>query len=166
MGAVVVALACAGGFAAQGLGGLAGQSQLPSVPTVNAPGEVTQTAETAQALFANERKINDAIAKGDVAAFRSLVSNTAISTDQTGASPFARVMNQVKIVDGQLYDFKILWAGNNAAVVTYTWMGKGTFMGQPMTSPSYASTVWMKLPARWVAIYHQETAGAPLGPKK
>ena len=45
----------------------------------------------------------------------------------------------------------------DAAVVTYKWTGSGPWMGQPIPSPSLASTVWVTRGNNWVAVFHQET---------
>jgi len=39
----------------------------------------------------------------------------------------------------------------------YRWTGKGTYQGQPLPSPTYASTVWANKGGKWQAVFHQET---------
>ena len=51
-------------------------------------------------------------------------------------------------------------ADDKTALVLYKWTGAGTMMGQPVPSPTYASTVWTKKGGKWVAIFHQETTAA------
>ena len=62
-------------------------------------------------------------------------------------------------------DTKVLWVDDKTAVVTYTWMGAGTYMNQPIPGTMYASTVWTERDGKWLAVFHQETAAAP-PPKK
>ena len=117
-----------------------------------------------QALIANERKVNDAVLKGDVAAFKSVVADDGWSIDEMmGMSPvteFEKMLKpgMAKITDLNLADFKVLWVDANTAVLTYTWTGKGTFMDMPAKSPTFASTVYTNRGGKWVAIFHQETA--------
>jgi hypothetical protein len=125
-----------------------------------------------KALIANEQKINDAVLKGDVATFKTMVADDGWSIDDHGAMSVTEFEKQLKpgiakITDSKLDMFKVLWADPNTAVVTYTWTGKGTFMDQPVHSPTYCSTVWTKRGAKWLAVYHQETPGtAPMPGKK
>ena len=50
----------------------------------------------------------------------------------------------VKLTDVKLSDFKYHWVDANNVVLTYTWTGKGTVMGQPVPSPTVASTLYTK----------------------
>jgi ketosteroid isomerase-like protein len=123
------------------------------------PGDKSAIEKT---LTANEQKINDAIVKGDAAAFKSLVAEDAVSVDDQGVSTAADMIKMLKpgnakITDAKLDGFKVVWVDPNTAVVIYTWSGKGTFMGQPVHSPSYSSTVYTKRGTRWVPVFHQET---------
>ena len=113
-----------------------------------------------KALIANEVKINEAVAKGDKAAFTALVSADALSIDGTGlmkVADFATMLDQLKITTWKLSDEKVAWVDQNTAIVTSTWTGSGTFQGQPVPAQTYCSTVWNKKGAKWVAIYHQES---------
>jgi hypothetical protein len=58
----------------------------------------------------------------------------------------------------------VLWVDDNTAVHYYRWTGKGTYMGQPVPSPVYASSVWTNRGGKWIAVYHQETAAMPPPP--
>jgi hypothetical protein len=122
-----------------------------------------------KAMAANEQKINDAVAKGDAAAFRSLVADDTWAIDDTGmmmASEFAKMLKPgvAKMTDMKLDGFKTLWVDANTAVITYTWSGKGTFMDQPIKSPVLASTVYTKRGDKWVAVFHQETPKGSMPP--
>jgi hypothetical protein len=63
----------------------------------------------------------------------------------------------VKLTDVKLSDFKYHWVDANNVVLTYTWTGKGTVMGQPVPSPTVASTLYTKRNGKWLATFHQET---------
>ena len=113
-----------------------------------------------KALIANEIKINEAVAKGDKAAFTALLSADALSIDGTGlmkVADFATMLDQLKISTWKLSDEKVAWVDQNTAIVTSTWTGSGTFQGQPVPAQTYCSTVWTKKGAKWVAVFHQES---------
>lgn len=120
------------------------------------------------ALIANERKVNEAVAKGDKATFNSLVAADAMSADSGGfmkVSDFAGMFDQVKVKTWKLTDEKVWWVDPNTAIVTSTWTGSGTFQGQPMPPKTYCSSVWTKKGDKWVAVYHQESEAAKPAPK-
>jgi ketosteroid isomerase-like protein len=123
-----------------------------------------------KALIANEHKINEAVAKGDKAAFTALVSADATSIDGMGlmkVSDFAAMLDQVKITNWKISDETVAWADPNTAIVTYKWTGSGTFQGQPVPAQTYCSTVWTKKGDKWVAVFHQESeAVKPAAAKK
>jgi len=122
----------------------------------------TQTALD-RALIANERKINEAVAKGDKTAFSALVAPNAWSIDSAGlmkVSDFAAALDQLKIQTWKLTDEKVSWVDANTAIVTSKWTGSGTFQNQPVPGTTYASTVWTKKGDKWVAVFHQESEAA------
>jgi hypothetical protein len=126
-------------------------------------------AATEKALIANENKINDAVAKRDVKAFNDLVASDAISADMAGfmkASDFTKTMDQMKVENWHVMNPQVLWVNDKTAVVTYTWMGKGSYQNQPLPESTYASTVWTERNGKWVAVFHQESIPAPPPPKK
>lgn len=113
-----------------------------------------------KALIANEQKINEAVAKGDKAAFNALVAPDAWSIDGMGlmkVSDFAAVLDQLKIKTWKLTDENVSWVDQTTAIVTSKWTGSGTFQGQPVPGTTYASTVWTKKGDKWVAVFHQES---------
>jgi hypothetical protein len=118
-----------------------------------------------KAMIANEQKINDAVAKGDLNAFKSLVHKDALQVDGNGlmsVSEFEKNFKQVKIDPGwKITETKVIWIASNTAVLAYKWTGKGTFMGQPVPPVVFASTVWHKDGDKWFAMFHQESAAAP-----
>ena len=114
-------------------------------------------------LIANEKKMNEAFAKGDKAAFAALVSPTSVSADGNGfmkGSDMLAMFEQLKITSWAINDEKVTWVDPNTAIVSYKWTGAGTFMGQPIPAVTYASTVWTKKGDKWVAVYHQESEAA------
>lgn len=116
-----------------------------------------------KALVANEHKINEAVAKGDKAAFLALVAPDAWSADSHGfmkVADFANTLGEMKMTDWKITDEKVSWVDANTAIVTYKWTGSGTFQGQAFNTPAFASTVWTKKGAKWLAVYHQESEEA------
>jgi hypothetical protein len=121
-----------------------------------------------KALIANERKVADAIVKGDVKSAQALIPSDAWSVDPMGAMPVSEFFKligsgQLKISAYNLSDYKFVWADANTAVLTYTWTGKGTFNGQPIPEKAFSSTVWTRRPSGWMAIFHQESLTLPPG---
>lgn len=118
-------------------------------------------------LMANENKIAEAVAKHDVKTFSDLVASDAVSADQAGfmkVADFVKSMDQMKIASQHMMDMQVSWVDDKTAIVRYTWMGSGTFMGQPVPGTTYASTIWTERNGKWVAVFHQETPMAPPPP--
>jgi hypothetical protein len=114
-----------------------------------------------KALIANEQKINEAVAKGDRATFTSLIAPGAVSVDKGGFMPvaeFVKVMDQLKVTSWKIDNPQVQWIDANTAIVNYTWTGAGTFMKEPVDSPTFASTVWSKKGGKWLAVFHSEVA--------
>jgi ketosteroid isomerase-like protein len=128
-----------------------------------------QDAATEKALIANERAINEAFVKADKAGFAKLVAAEGFSIDPVmGRMPAADMLKtfdamakDMKVTSWDITNPKVLWADPNTAIVNYTWTGKGTYQGQPMPSPTYATTVWTKKNGQWMAVFHQETNAMP-----
>ena len=132
---------------------------------VNEPTQQDMPARPAatldKGLIANEKLINEALAKGDKAAFTALVSPTSFSADANGfmkSSDMLAMFEHAKITTWAMSDEKVTWVDPNTAIVTYKWTGAGTFKGQPIPPVTYASTVWTKKGDKWVAVFHQESA--------
>ena len=133
--------------------------------TQNAPPDQAAVEKT---LIANENRIADAIAKGDVKTAQSLIAADGWAADPggfMGVGEFFKMVGsgQVKIASYKLSDHKFVWANPTTAILGYVWTGKGTVMGQPVPEKVYASTVWAKRGANWVAVFHQETTAMPPG---
>jgi hypothetical protein len=121
-------------------------------------------------LVANEQKVIEAFAKKDVATLKTVIADDAVGVDMGGVNPVVEMYKQMptmdmKVTEQHMSDFKYLWVNATTVVLSYTWTGKGTMMGQPLPSPTYASTVYTKRGANWMAVFHQETAAMP-APKK
>jgi ketosteroid isomerase-like protein len=137
--------------------------------TVAAPALLAQDAATEKTLIANERAIIDAFAKGNRATVEKFVARDGFGVDpmmgrMTNADMFKmfdQMAKDMKIASWTITNEKVLWADPNTAILNYTWTGKGTYQGQPMPSPTFASTVWTKRGGNWIALFHQETSKMP-----
>jgi hypothetical protein len=134
-----------------------------------AAGAAVQDAATEKQLLANERAISEAIAKGNVAGFKEHVAAEGWYIDpgagRASVAEFLKGFDQLtkdlKVVSWDLTEPRTHWVDANTAVLTYKWVGKGTYQGQPMASPVWSSTVWSKRGGKWMAIFHQETNPMP-----
>jgi hypothetical protein len=151
------------------------RSRLPAVTffvlgcAASAFAQAGSKAAIEKTLIANENKVGEAIAKQDLKTFNDLVSADGISADMGGfmkVADFTKTFDQVKISTWHIMEAKVTWIDDKSAIVTYTWMGKGTYMNQPVPETVYASTVWTERNGKWVAVFHQETAAAPPPPAK
>ena len=132
-------------------------------------GQAGSKAAIEKTLIANENKINEAVAKHDVKTFNDLVATDAMSADGGGfmkVADFVKSMNDVKVGSWHIMDTQVHWVDDKTAIVTYTWMGSGTFKGEPLPPTAYASSVWTERNGKWVVVYHQESAAAPPPPAK
>jgi hypothetical protein len=127
-----------------------------------------QDATAEKALIANERAVNEAVAKGNLAGFKQYVAadGWAIDPSMGRASiadfvkGFDAMVKDTKMASWDISDSKVQWVDANTAVHTYKWTGKGTYKGQPIPSPTWASTVWTKKNGKWSAVFHQESPEA------
>ena len=131
------------------------------------PPQATATMDKAameSALWANEGRINDALERHNLTAFRALVADGAWSVDQNGpmsALEFEKNFAQATLEPGwKITDTSVVWADTSTAVLIYKWTGKGSFAGRPMPPAVYASTVWSHRGPKWVAVFHQESAAS------
>jgi hypothetical protein len=117
-------------------------------------------------IIANERAINDAFAKSDMKAFHANIAPDAVGIDPTGISKvsgpdFDKMLQATKIQSWNIDGSQFYWIGDNTVVHMYRWTGKGSFQGQPIPSPTWASTVWTNKGGKWAAVFHQETTAMP-----
>jgi hypothetical protein len=117
-------------------------------------------------LIANERTLNDAVAKADMKTFNSMVASDGISVDsggimKTGDPNFEKMVKEIKIQSWNLDSSQFYWINDNTVVHMYKWSGKGTYQGQPVPSPTWASTLWTNKGGKWTAVFHQESLAMP-----
>jgi len=127
----------------------------------------TDTAGNTKQILAMEQALHAAIQKGDINAFKANVAEDAVSMEGNGPMPIAEFLkefNQMKVASFSIDQPKVTFLNDTAAVITYRWTGKGTMMGQPLPSPTWASTTWLKRGGKWVAVFHQETIATPPPP--
>jgi hypothetical protein len=135
-----------------------------------------QDAQAEKTILANERAVNAAFAKADLAGFKEHVAADGWAVDPMMGpmsvagfmKEFDKMAKEMKIESWDISDSKFQWVDANTTVHIYKWTGKGTYMGQPMPSPTWSSTVWSKKNGKWTAMFHQETlmATPPPGAKK
>jgi hypothetical protein len=140
---------------------LAGMNPTGAASAGTAGGQAMDKAAVEKALMANEQKVNEAFQKKDVAAFKSLVASDGLTVDMggitMGMADIEKMIASSAITEFQISDMNVHWFDSNTAVVVYKWTGKGTFMGQAVPSPTYASTVWVNSGGKWMAHFHQES---------
>jgi ketosteroid isomerase-like protein len=127
----------------------------------------TDTAGATKQIQAMEQAINAAIQKGDATAFKANIADDAISMDGNGAMPiaeFQKMFAQIKLTSFTIDQSKVMFLNDTAAIHTYRFTGKGSMMGQPMPSPTWSSTTWVKRGGKWVAVFHQESVATPPPP--
>jgi ketosteroid isomerase-like protein len=125
------------------------------------------TDSKAKQIEAMERALNAAIQKGDVNAFKANIAEDAISVDGNGAMPIAdllKMFNQFKVAKFAIDQVKVNFLNDTTAIITYRWTGSGTMMGQPLPSPTFASTVYVLRSGSWQAVFHQESVATPPPP--
>src|SRR5262245_544413 len=131
---------------------------------VTALGQANDRNAREKQIVAAEYRVIEAIVKGDVGAFKSLVANDGWAVGPTGPmsnAEFEKHFKEMKIEAGwKISDTKFVWAASNTAVLFYKWTGKATYQGQPLPGVAWASTVWHESDKKWVAVFHQETAAA------
>jgi ketosteroid isomerase-like protein len=139
---------------------------LTLVAVVFAQAPAANRAATEKQIVANERTINEAVAKADLKGFNALVAPDAVSMDsggimKTGDPNFEKMVKEMKITSWNLEGSQFLWINDNTVVHMYKWTGKGTYQGQPVPSPTWASTVWANKGGKWMATFHQESLAMP-----
>jgi hypothetical protein len=121
-------------------------------------------------IVALERAINEAVAKGDMKAFHANIAADAIGIDPSGinkvnAPDFDKMLLASKIQSWNLDGSQFLLDQTTLPSCTCTdGREKGTYEGQPVPSPTWASTVWLNKAGKWMAVFHQETTAMPAPP--
>jgi len=116
-----------------------------------------------------ERAVNEAVAKGDMKAFHANIAPDAIAIDPSGINKvngpdMDKMLLANKIQSWNLDGSQFYWISDQSVVHLYRWTGKGTYEGQPIPSPTWASTVWTNKGGKWMAVFHQETTAMPAPP--
>jgi hypothetical protein len=131
--------------------------------TVRAATAFAHTSDKAaveKALIDNERKINEAVAKSDKAAFLALAAEDGVWASGGGFVPmtlFVEAFDQISVTEWDIVNPQVLWMNPTTAAVIYAWTGSGSVMNRPFAPRIMASTVWTKRGDKWVAVYHQES---------
>jgi hypothetical protein len=128
-----------------------------------------QDPQAEKSIIANERAVNDAVAKANLAGFTQHVTADGWAVDGMSGrmavadfiKGFDTMAKDMKISSWDITDSKVLWVDANTAVHSYKWTGQGTYQGQPVPSPVWASSVWTKKNGKWMAVFHQESASVP-----
>ena len=113
-----------------------------------------------EALVANERALQNAIAKADKAAFQSLALAEGVWATKIGFIPMkllADGLDDFQLTKWDMVNPHVTRLDENSAIVLYTWTGTGTFHNQPVASTILASTVWTRRGGKWLAVHHQQT---------
>jgi len=115
---------------------------------------------TNEALIANERALQNAVAKADKAAFLSLVLPDGVWATKIGFIPMkllADGLDDFQLTKWDMVNPHVTRLDENSAIVLYAWRGMGTFHNQPVASTILASTVWTRRGGKWLAVHHQQT---------
>ncbi len=112
------------------------------------------------ALVANERALQNAVAKADKAAFQSLVLADGVWATSSGFIPMkllADGLDDFQLTKWDMVNPHVTRFDENSAIVLYAWTGTGTVHNQPVASTILASTVWTRRGGKWLAVHHQRT---------
>src|SRR5262249_39236890 len=143
---------------------------LTTLTAAAALAQAPNRAAVEKQIVANERAVNDAFAKGDMKVFKDNLAPDAVSLDGGGISKvitadFEKMMKSAKIQTWNIDGSQFYWVNDTTVLHMYRWTGKGTFEGQPIPSPTWASSLWTNKGGKWLAVFHQETtAMAPPPP--
>ena len=103
-----------------------------------------QDAQADKTIIANERAINNAIDKGNVAGFTALVAADGWSVDGTAGrmsvadflKGFDQMTRGMKISSEEMTESMVQWVDATTAVHSYKWLVQGTYQGSPCRAPS------------------------------
>ena len=113
-----------------------------------------------QALIANERALQAAVAKTDKSAFVSLVLPEGTWTTKQGFVPMNLLADGLlgfDVTKWEILNPHVTRLTEDSAVVIYIWSGTGTLHGQPLPATTLASTAWTRRDGKWRAAHHQQT---------
>lgn len=80
----------------------------------------------------------------------------AMTFDHVGYRKMAEDPNH-RLVDFKLKDMKVLFAGDDVAVLTYQVQQKSEMMGEEMDGLMSDSSTWVRQGGRWACVMHTET---------
>jgi hypothetical protein len=118
-------------------------------------------AATEALLVRNEHALIDAVAKGDKAAYQTLVLPEGIWTTPSGfvpMGPMADGLQGFQLPKWGIENPRVVWTDGNSALLLYTRSGGGRYDLWQFTPRTLASTLWTKRGGTWVAVHHQESA--------
>lgn len=116
---------------------------------------------TEKMLIANERALQDAVARADKSSFTSLVLlSDGFWTTTDGfvlVRELADGLHHFQLTKWDMINPRVTWLDEDSVIVSYVWTGAGTFLGQPVSPMALATTVWTKRNGQWLAVNHQQT---------
>ena len=118
--------------------------------------------DTSSDVAALERKMNDALTRGDWATLEALAAEDLIFTDADGAvSGKSEQVSAVKSGDLKLRSIEMsdpyVKAFENVAVATGRLVEKGHYKGTPVNGAYRFTDVWAKRNGKWEWVVGQET---------
>ncbi|HSS19815.1 MAG TPA: DUF4440 domain-containing protein [Pyrinomonadaceae bacterium] len=112
-------------------------------------------------LIAKEKEAWTTLEQKDLAAFGNLLDADYVEVGETAVFDKAGVLEFVKDLElstPAFSDWKVIPAGKEVMLVTYTVTVKSTYKGQPAPDGPYrASGAWVKRNDKWLSVYFQET---------
>ena len=116
-------------------------------------------------IIAQERQLLDALKAKNWDAFAAKLADDQIYVSGEGVYDKTQSVEGVKKTDFKEFttsDMKVLKLDQDAAVLTYTNVAKGTYEGKPLPdTPSRDTTIWVNRGGKWLAVFHQETYAQP-----
>ncbi len=117
--------------------------------------------EKADDLIANERALQDAVAKADKSSFVSLVLlSDGFWTTREGfvlMKDLAEGLTYFKLTKWDMINPRVTWLNEDAAILSYVWTGTGTFGDQPVSPMALATTAWTRRNGKWLAVSHHQS---------
>jgi hypothetical protein len=138
-----------------------------SAPTANAnanttaaPAAPTAAGVSEAAITDHEKQIWDALKRKDYDAFGQMLASDFTYVSSDGIYDKAGTVQDVKEynpTEQTLSNWKFVPIDDDAAIVAYEVLAKGTSDGKPLPgTPLRSSSVWVKRDNKWVAVFHQD----------
>ncbi|MBA3243316.1 MAG: nuclear transport factor 2 family protein, partial [Acidobacteria bacterium] len=145
--------------------GSANNSNLVAANANSATPQASPASVSDADIIAQERQLLDALKAKNWDAFAAKLADDQIYVSGEGVYDKTQSVEGVKKTDFKEFttsDMKVLKIGQNAAVLTYTNVAKGTYEGKPLPdTPSRDTTIWVNRGGKWLAVFHQETYAQP-----